>query len=162
MKNDKLFQICYSVNFFICLLIIIIRSYIIFIQSNSKPNNILSFIILLIIIVLFASFDWFCYKLSYSIRHDIPLSNKTINKGKNYKNICLFLSSIFCIGIIYEIKSLSYINSPFFDFKEYPLWYFFIFLFITTFYLSIVYGLLLKQHYISASKEIDEIGTGEE
>jgi len=143
-----------------CLTIIVFRVYIVFFKSNITSSIITTFIILFIITSLFAIFDWFCYALIHSLKNDIPLSNKIIRKGKNYKDICLLLSGIFCLAIVAKIiDSLPKVSPSFYDIKGYPLWYCIIMLFITTFYLCIVYTLIIKHRDLGITDTIDKIGT---
>ena len=161
MKNYKFYQICYTVNFIIFLIIICIRAYIEFIKSDFTMSALPSFIIVFIILSLFSIFDWFCHQLLHSIKNDIPLSDISISRGTNYKNICLLISVLFSLAMILKIKSSVFeVNSWLFNIREYYLWYCFFSVFITTLYLCIGYGSMLKHQRISLTKTIEKIGTG--
>ena len=167
MKSYKLFQICYTVNFIICLIVIGFIGYTTIIKFsyatviNMEINSAIGFLIVIsLVVALFAIFDAFCHHLVRSIKTDTPLSESSINRGENFKNICLVISVLLALGITSEIMSSVFeVHSKYFNFRKYFLGYCCIVLIVTSLYLGFTYPSIVKQGKGGITDTIDKIGT---
>jgi hypothetical protein len=159
MKNYKLFQICYTLNFFSCLLIVIIDAYALITNWNSKDSRVTVFIIILIVTFLFGIFDWFCHKLMHSIKTNTLLSKRMNSVGENLKNTCLVINVLFGIGLVGFIIN-TVLDHPliYLNIKRYFVEYCFIGFMLMSFYLCVAYWLILKHHNINFENSIENIG----
>jgi hypothetical protein len=159
MKNSKLFQICYTVNFAFLLLIIGIEIYWMVGKQNVTSDDILFLVMITIVILGFSIFDLLCYHLLRSVNQGSHLSKRIRNAGVFFLNICLFFAVIFSllfIGGIYEMV----FN---FSFKSFDIgFYFFLFCFLTItvsgIYLYIGYGKILSLLDSNFTDSIENIG----
>lgn len=161
MKNSKLFQVCYTVNFASLLLIFGITIYWMMDKRRVTGDDILFLVMIMIVIVGFSIFDLLCYNLLHSVKQDAHLSKGTRTAGTFFKNICLLFAVIFCllfIGGVYEMFFDVSFNSSGIGLS------FFLFCFlaptISGIYLYIGYGKILSHFDSTFEDSIENIGTG--
>lgn len=161
MKNYKLFQICYTINFFGCVFMVIADVRALIANWNSKDRGITFFIIIFILAALFGLFDWCCHQLMQSIKSNTLLSKKITSVGENLKNACLVANILFLIGLTGFIINTA-LDAPFryINIKKYYVEYSFIAFMFISFYLCLAYWLLQRQHNLNFTDSIENIGTG--
>ena len=161
MKSHKLFQICYTINFFGCVFIVIADVRALFANWNTKDFRITFFIIISILAALFGLFDLRCHQLTQSIKSTTLLSKKITSAGENLKNACLVVNILFLIGLVGFILNTA-LDAPsrYIDVRRYYAEYSFIAFMFISFYLCTAYWLKQRQHNINFTDSIENIGTG--
>ena len=143
MKNYKLFQICYILNFMFCLLLLGIILYR-FIHNLNGDNPYLllwSFVFITVLLI----FDWLCYHLLKRIKTGLLVSSKKRIIGLTF-NIISSISSIICfLGALTLISNIIEQGKSLYNFNEFIFVFSFLGLSITSIYLCIAYWILRKQ-----------------
>jgi hypothetical protein len=157
MKNYKLFQISYTVNFVFCLCVLGIASYRFISNWNSDKLNLYFFLFCLFIIVVFSTFDWVCYQLLYFIKTGSLLSAKLRIAGVIFSIICLLIC-FFCIFGFITIISGMIERRSLYSIDQYIFLCPFLGLVVTSIYLCISYWLLRKRLNLNFTNTIENFG----
>jgi len=157
MKNHKLFQICYTINFIICLWVLAIAFY--RINTDIKEDVPYIFIFALGIIFSILTFDWFCYRLLQTVKNTGLLSRKFKIAGLIF-NMIGCLVCLLCIALLTNIllesisgqQKLNSINAAIFTFPLFGLT-------VTLSYSCITYWQLRKQLNKNFANSIETLGS---
>ena len=101
MKNYKLFQICYTLNFISCLSVLGIAFYQFIINYENLDNfNLYFFLFCLVITVVFSTFDWLCYQLAHFIKIRNLLPPRLRITGVIFNITCCLITTLSILGFI--------------------------------------------------------------
>ena len=157
MKNYKLFQISYTLNFVFCLCVLVIACYRFIINWGSDNFNLAFFLFSLVVTLIFSTFDWLCYHLFHSIKIGGLLSTKSGIAWMTFSIIC-FLITILCIlGFITMISHVIEMRSLY-SIDQYIFLCPFLGLLVTSIYLCIGYWVLRKRLNLNFTNSIENFG----
>lgn len=156
MKNYKLFQICYTLNFCFFLILVVIIGYRTFAQWETDSFNTYMFLGSVAVAAIFSIFNWLCFRLLIAVKNSRPLSKKWILTGTIFNIVCIGFTIFFISGLVTILNDVTTDRSLIVE--QYLFIFCFTGLILTSIYLCIAYWLLFKKLKSNFSIAIDNLG----
>lgn len=160
MKGYKIFQVCYTLNFLICITSLSASVYKLITNWSMYSSYISLYIILFLLTFVFIIFDWLCYRFLHSVKTGALLPDKLRIAADGFNKVCLLVSTIAGIVIADRLVDKAYsVHQEFYSIGSSFLQYSLLCIIATSIYLCVTYWFIRNHANLEIEGMNENFGT---